>query len=398
MSSLPSPGVLKQIMRARRRMFLQTLVDSELACLAWSLGFCVLWFLLQPLFLKDAAEWLRPGIAGGAIAIGLVVGFVLAWMKSPSPVDAALALDKRFGLKERVTTTLLLDAEQLDGAAGQALVTDVERRVAGLHVPDRFGVQLKRSRVLFPLAAGALAVLTFFVEPNFNFAGPSRPRAGQKEVVNVKEIEDQLEKIKKITLTKKEETPDDKKLKDLEAEWDKIVKQPIDPNNKEQIRELAKDLRNIQDQLKDRINDLKAMANQNKDLKKELERLGLMDKDKKIEPPLRDFADALRNGEMAKAAEMIDRLMKDLKDKKLSKEEQKKLADQLNELKDRLERLVDQKEQKDKLKKDFEQGKITKEELDREMEKLNQQKQEMAELEELAKLLQNTTECLGQGL
>ena len=40
-----------------------------------------------------------------------IVGFVLARLAAPSRLEAALELDERFGLKERVTTSLSLDAD-----------------------------------------------------------------------------------------------------------------------------------------------------------------------------------------------------------------------------------------------------------------------------------------------
>ena len=89
--------------------------------------------------------------------------------------------------------------------------------------------------------------------------------------------------------------------------------------------------------------------------------------------------------------------VKDLEADKLSGEEQKKLADQLSELQEKLKRLTDQKEKKDQLQKDFEDGKINQDQLDRELAELKQEAQGLEELDDLAEMLGQCKECLGAG-
>ena len=62
--------------------------------------------------------WLRWAVFGGLAGAGSVLAVVLAVLATPSRVAAALALDERFNLKERVTTTLMLSEAERAFARG----------------------------------------------------------------------------------------------------------------------------------------------------------------------------------------------------------------------------------------------------------------------------------------
>src|SRR5579884_3468597 len=129
-----SPALERQLSRVRRRLFLATL----LTCLAWSwvlaVGLAAGWFLLQPVLLPAAAPWLRWAVLGALVGACSLGALVLGLLRRPSPVSAALALDERFGLRERATTTLTLRPDEESTPAGQALLADVETKVAPLRV------------------------------------------------------------------------------------------------------------------------------------------------------------------------------------------------------------------------------------------------------------------------
>ena len=60
------------------------------------------------------------------------------------PVYVRDIASARFGLKERVSSTLALSPEERESAAGQALVADAVRRVEQIEVSERFGVTFSR--------------------------------------------------------------------------------------------------------------------------------------------------------------------------------------------------------------------------------------------------------------
>src|SRR4051812_17072463 len=96
----PSTSPLhRQLNRVRRRLLVQTLLET----LAWSwsaaLVAAVLWFLAQPWVFASAEPWLRWAVLGGLLGVATVAAAVLTWRLAPSREWAALSLDERFGLR-----------------------------------------------------------------------------------------------------------------------------------------------------------------------------------------------------------------------------------------------------------------------------------------------------------
>ena len=79
MPSKTVSNVQRQVAKARRRLFVQTLLD----CLAWcwvaALVLSTVWFLVQPWLLDGLESWVRWAIAGGAFAAATAVAVWLAW-------------------------------------------------------------------------------------------------------------------------------------------------------------------------------------------------------------------------------------------------------------------------------------------------------------------------------
>src|SRR5262249_24355695 len=130
--------VQRQIARVGRRLFLHTLLDCLVWCWAGALVLSAVWFLLQPLVLTAPPEWLRWAVAGGCVGVGAILAVVLAVVRAPSRLAAALSMDERFNLRERVTTSLTLPQELRSTAAGQALLEDGTQRGAQVDGAEKF--------------------------------------------------------------------------------------------------------------------------------------------------------------------------------------------------------------------------------------------------------------------
>ena len=380
--SIPARQLIdRQVRRARRRLFWQTLLHS--LALTWALGLLIagLWFLARPFALPDADETIRWAVPGTILGLATIGGIVLAILRMPNRVAAALELDARFGLKERVTTLLMLTPDQAESSAGQALLEDVNTHVNDLTVSSRFPLTVSWRTSLLPAGAFALAVATFFAEP---FLGQlmhlTLPTADNPAQANAKEVEQQLENLRKVAKEQQTnaEIPKSEELKELEAEWDKLVNQPLDAKDPEQVRERVSELRKLEEKMKERADALKERTEKIDHLKKQLEQLAAMT-DKRKEGPARDFEDALSKGDFKKAQEMLEKLAKDLKDNKLSKEQLKQLAEQFKEVQRDLKKLMDQQDRLKQAKQDFKDGKIDAEQLQRELEQFKEL-QQMAEI------------------
>src|SRR6516165_5826513 len=98
----------RQVSRAGRRLFVQTFVDMLIWCWVAALAVSAGWFLTWVYAFGQRVDGQCWAVTGGALGVGLVLAVVLALFRAPSRLAAALLLDDRFGLKERVTTSLTL--------------------------------------------------------------------------------------------------------------------------------------------------------------------------------------------------------------------------------------------------------------------------------------------------
>ena len=384
--------VERQVRRVRRRLFIVTVLHSLALCWSAALLASALWFLVRPFLFEgtdDVWRWTVPGVLLG---LGTLAGIVLATMRTPNFVAAALALDERFALRERVTTLLMLPPDHADTSAGQALLQDVGSRVTDLPVASRFPIRLSVPASLVPVGAAVLALAACLFEPFLGQVrlGSTATASTRNEIVDSKEVQKQLENLRKVSQQQPKD-PDlekSKELQELEKEWDKLVKD-LDTRNKEEVRERVNEMRNLEQKIKDRIGDLKGEAQKTDTLKKLLEKLATEQGDKQLKDGLaKDFEDALAKGDFKKAKEVMDKLANDLKNNKLSKEQMKELAEQFKQVQDKMKKVMEKNETLKQLKKDFEEGRIDKEQLDREMEKFK-------EFQELSNLLGECKECLG---
>jgi hypothetical protein len=391
--------VERQVLRVGRRLFLQAFLDRLAWCWAGALAATTAWLLIQPLVAGPPATGLRWIVLGSALAAGTVLALLLAWWRAPSFLAAALALDEKFGLKERVTTSVALTPQEATSSAGQALLADVQQRVPGLKVKEGFSLRLSWPAALVPLGAILLAFVALFYDPSRLFATSRDGSDNTNTVANASEVQKQLDNLRKAPRAWPKDERNTEKLKEIEAAWDKLVNKPLDPNNQEQVRQRVQDLRDLEDKMKERLDGLKAQASKTQSLKQHLAQLaddragkaGLKD------GPAKEIQDALAKGNMNKAREEVERLMKKMKEDKFKTQEQKQLADELEKLQKQLERLADLKDRKDQLQRDRQDGKINQDQLEREMDRLAKEAKDLEMLKGLALDLAQCEACLRGG-
>jgi hypothetical protein len=422
----------RQLARVRRRLFLQTLFEMLAWGWAGALALTAGWFLAQPYLMPDAPAWYRWAVLGGTAGAAALGAVLLAVLRRPSPVVAALSLDERFNLKERVTTSLTLGPAEAASPAGLALLDDVNRRLEPLHVGDRFPLRFPRSAALVPAGAVALVLLALFYKPLANRGQAGGPEALTPPPALKAEIDQKLKQMqKKDRARKPDDRPRSKELERLEGELDKLAHKPVE--TRDQARALVKDMTEVEDQIKKREKELARRADALKEQMKQAERLS---KKKDKDGPARDLGKALGQADFKKAKDEADRLRKKLegqeeadrlrkkleddklgekekqeikdrldehKDQELTREQKEKLEEQLRDLQDQLERLTRNKEEMEKLLREMEQrGEIDKEQLQRELDQLAKNgdmmdPQELQDLKELAEKLGECQKCMKEG-
>jgi hypothetical protein len=423
----------RQLARVRRRLFAQTLLTALVRGWVLALALSAAWFLAQPYLLREAAPWLRWAVLGGAVGMASLAAVVLAVWRAPSAVDAALSFDERFNLKERVTTSLTLAPQDVTSAAAQALLADVNQRVEPLRVGDRFPVRVPWTAAFVPLGAAALVLLAFFYNPLANQAQADGKQPLATAADAKAEIDQKMKQLQKKAAVKPgEERPKSPELERLEAELDRLARQPHE--TKDQAREVVKEMGDVEEQMKKREKEIAERADALREQLKQAERMSKK-KDEK-DGPANNLDKAVRQGDFERARDEADRLrkklqqeekadelrkklqdeklnqeekekiqeeLKQMEDKKLSREDREKLQDQLKDMEDKLQRLSRKKEEKEQELKDLaDKGEIDRDQLQRELDRLNDDAEKLGEkdlqdLKELAQKLGECQKCMQEG-
>lgn len=387
------PSLERQLARVSRRLFAQTVLDLLAWCWAGALALATIWFFAQPLVLEAPPPWLRWAVAGGLVGAATLWAIVLAVFRAPPRLAAALLVDERFGLKERVTTSYTLTPEQAATPAGQALLADVRERVRQLDVTERFPLGLSRSAALVPAGALVLACVAFFYEPPKGQAVAVIDESKQPPA-NAAAIERKMKELaKKKPATRDASKPKSEEIEKLEAKLEEIANRPR--QTKDQLRERIREMTSLEDMMKKREKELSEKSEALRNQLKQLDKLG--QKEGMQEGPAKDLAKAMAEGNMEKAQEEIEKLVKKLQENELSDKDRKQLAKQVQSLKEQLKNAGEQKEKVERLKQMAKEGKLDAETLKRELEKIKQDSQKMKELQDLAQKLGQCQKCLEQG-
>jgi hypothetical protein len=375
--------IKRQVKRAHRRMVLEQFLwvagwslFATLLVAAIGLAIPRIWVLAV-----DQQIWDWSWIGGGAAA-GLLVAGIWTYLIRRSRLEAAIEIDRRFGLKERVSSTLALGNEELQTEIGQALVTDAIRRVERIDVREQFKVS-PTWRALLPLASAAVVGGLVF----FPWAKPNEAGATTESAVQIKK------QIKTATQKLQDKTRDmQKKAEELGLKDADVLKEI----NKELDKLANKDTADRKEAML-KINDLA------KEIEKRRQELGGADKMKKELDKLKDIekgpadklAESLKDGDFGKAQEQMQKLKEDLKNGKLNDEDKAKLAKQMDQLKEKLQQAAqDNKAAREKLQQQIEQ-KLNEGNL-AEAAKLQQQLDQMNEnAEQMEQAMQNLADKLG---
>ena len=329
---------------------------------------------------------------GGGFTVGVLIACIWTYCVRRTSVEAAIELDRRFGLKERISSSLTLTPAELESEAGQALLHDATKRVETLDVKEQFRVSPTGRTALPLIPAIAVTVLVFI--PNFVTNNPST--AATTNLAIEKEVKKTQEELKKSLVEKKKQA-EEKGLKDAEALF-KQLQETMD----EQIKS------------KDPTDQKKAMIKLNdlaKELQKRRDQLGGSEKVKDQMSKLKDIeqgpADkaikSMQEGNFDKAQEEMKKLQDKLAKGELSKEEREQLGKQLEQMQKKVQEMAEKHEQ---AKKDLEeQIKEAEKKGDREkagqlQQKLDQMKQgdkQMEKLNQMADKLGQAAEAAKQG-
>lgn len=385
----------RQVATVHRRMWAELWLRHLMISVAIALAVGAVWVVAEPYAWPAAPASFRWWLTGTVAAIGLIAATFLAVVRSPAKASAALAIDERFGLRERVTTSLGLRPEDRATSAGQALLTDAAARLATVNVGERFPIQWPRNSLLVPVAAAVLTLTSWFYHPSFPVANAGT--AGDKQLAAAEKLDIEKKLAELQPKPKPPQTPGERvkseDLKRLEAKLEEIAKQPRDTT--QQLRERIKDMTPLEDEVKklERERSEKARMMQQQLRAKDK----LMPNDSPSNGPAKDMHKALADGNLDKAKEEADRLAKMLQKNELTEQDKNDLAKQLNDLQKKLDDLSKQADKENQLKQLAKEGKLDAEALQRELDKLKADNEKLKDLQKLAQKLAQAEKNLKAG-
>lgn len=383
----------KQVTRARRRLIIEQFLGRLISCLLGGLSLAAIAIAVPRVTVIEGLStnwdygWLIAAFAG---AVG--IAGIWTFLSNRSPVDAAIEIDRRFDLRERVASSLSLTPEEQTSEAGRAVMNDALHAVGRIDVDEKFRLRVGR-RALCPLVpAMVVFALVAFVD-NRQASSSVDPAAAAKMEQQTKNA---LESFRKKLEEQRKKLAEEKGLKAADDLFKQIEegtreltqKEKLDPSKAHvKLNDLAKEL----EQKRQKLGGDSALKEQLQKMKD----LGAGPADK--------AAQAMKQGDWNNAAQEIEKLAKELREGKLDKAAQEQLAKQLQKMKERLEAAVEAHQQAmADLKKQIEEqkkaGNLAKAgELQQKLEQLQKQQPAMDRLQQLAQQMARAQQGLQNG-
>lgn len=408
MAEETSSLIKRLIARVRWRLFVKTLAAHLMLC--WTallfagvlavLGLTFFHFRSEPLNLDNELVqqrflWLMVALGAGALGLA-----GLAWWRLPSREATALSIDERYHLKERLTTAISLPP---DSAApmGHALLRDLQERLAKIDPGTGYPYRLSPLASLVPVGAVLFTLAALFCEAPavVSEEQPELP-AVQQKLSKPEEIARQLQQLKKQP--RPGDKPIPRELEQIDAELERIAEKK--PTNKEEAREVLKDMTALADRLRKHE---QGLIDRSKALREQAQQMDRLTRKKKGEEnkqpgPADKLDQAMNDADFKRAQEEAEKLSRELEKTGLNDTQRKELSRELQEMKDRLQKESNPESQRKALEELQKEGGLTPEQLQRELEMLEQNSQKidketLEQLQKLAAKLEEAQQALDEG-
>jgi hypothetical protein len=338
----------------------------------------------------DPTRW--PWIwLGGAVVLALILAAVWTWLTSRGDLDAAIELDLRYNLKERISSSLALSAADRETSAGRALVGDAQRVAQRIDVADRFPIGVGRIALL-PLLPAALAfMLVLLVDDK----GASKPAGASVTAATEQQIKKSTDALRRklIERRKRAEKEGLKEAEELLKKLEMGTRELSEKKGTDKKKALLK-LNDLARQLQQR----RQAIGGNKAMRQQLNQL------KKLNPGPGDrLVKALKKGDFAEAAKQLKQLEEKIRSGQLDAQAKNQLAKQLNQMREKLNKAAAAHQAAmDKLQKQLDQARAAGDQekvqqLEQALGKLAAQKPQMDQLQDLANQLGMCAQCMKQG-
>ena len=329
----------------------------------------------------------------GSIAAAIVGSLIYAVSTAPTTERVALEVDKRFGLAERLSSSMSMLPSDRESDFGLAVMDDAARRADKIRISDQFGLQPNRLGWL-PLATiPILAVVLLLVDPASSRIAEEKTEIDPAVAAQVKRASLQLKK----RIEAQRRKADAKGLKDAKELFEKLEKDLNKIAEKKNVdrKEAMIALNNLKQQLEDRRKELGS----NDQFRKAISQM------KSVQAgPATEAAKSISKGDFGKAEQVMRKLAQKMRDGNLSEKEKQQLKNQVEQLKKQLEQSInEQKKKQQELQEKIEQAKREgrSNEAAKMQQQLNQMKQQsqqqMQGMQQMADKLGQAAQAMQNG-
>jgi len=378
----------KQVRRAQWWLGVQRFLKMLGWCLFGTLAAAALVIAVDKFRPLGVEAWVCCSVA---VAVGLLAAGGWAVLTGRGPIDAAIEIDRRFVLKERVSSALALSEQERRTDVGRALTEDAVRSVKRIDVGDQFQVSPGR-QILLPLVPAAVAALVVLLVHPPGAGNPNAVIAGHTVNRQVRNTADSLRE----KLVEKRKRAEAEGLAEAQQLFERL-QQDIDPlaafSEGDRKPALVK-LNDLARQLHERRSLLGGAEN----VQKQLNQLKNLDRG-----PADKMLDELARGNFNEALKQLRQLKEDLAGGNLGDEQRRQLAEQLEQFERKLQELVDaHRKAEEDLDKQIQQARQQgredlAEQLQEQLNKLRQQMPQMNQLADMADKLGQCAQCIRDG-
>ncbi len=328
----------RQVAMARRRLLTNSFLHWLTLGLLVAAGVWALAVLVDRCFALEMPLW---SIAGGAAVLALFIGLTGMMRSGIDPLLSAVTLDQRSGMKERLSTALLVSG--MEDEFARAAYRDGLEAAGRIHVPSQIPVR-NPPWTPWSFAGLTVAALVFWLMPPLNLlsADPtpsmeSRDALRQEQQTINEELKAKMARIEQLT----ESNP---ALKDLEIDLEPLeMPETPDLTQEDLRREALKKIDRLNDKLESQMDvEMKEQVDAFKRMMAQLSPSTGTD-------PVSKLSRSLAEGNLQNAQEAL----KDLKDKLEEAEKSddpetrktaQKMQDQLKRLSQQMDKLDAQKQ------------------------------------------------------
>ena len=380
--------ILQRVAQARRRLWLELFLHRLVRCWFAALATAVAAIAAPKLVAVEGLpnRWaLLCTLA--ALAVGFMAACLWTWLRGRSQLEAAMEIDRRYGLNERVASSLSLTPAERQTPAGQALVTDAVRAIRRVDVNKRFRIHLDK-RAWLPLAPAMLAFLLAVLVDNREAKSSIDPQSKQ---ATKQQLEDSAQ-----ALIERRKQAASQGLKDAEGLFRQLEKETeklASANDLNRKQALVK-LNDLSQQLQQRRQKLGG----EQELRKQFEKMNQLNRG-----PADKLAEAMRQGQWQKAIQELAKLKQQLERGKLDPQAQAQLEQQFQQLQEKLTDAAKARQQAmDALRKQIEaerqQGNLARAgELQQKLDQMRAQQNRLDKLSQLAQKMGDFQQRMQQG-